>query len=157
MIRFIAAIDEKRGIANDKGIPWLGKLPTDVKQYREHIHGSPIIMGLGHYLELNKPYPDSDNYVAAPADFELAPGFSLVTDAHAFLQEFEGDIWNIGGAMLYESTLDLADELYLTRLQCDFGCTKFFPAFKDDFTPVDVTPQQVENGITFSFERWVRT
>ncbi len=156
MIRFIAAIDEKRGIANDKGIPWLGKLPTDVKQYREHIHGSPVIMGLGHYLELNKPYPNSDNYVAAPADFELSPGFSLVTDAHEFLQQFEGDIWNIGGAMLYESTLDLADELYLTRLKDDFGCTKFFPAFEKDFKLAKRSNAQQENGINFCFERWIR-
>ena len=156
MIRFIAAIDDKRGIANDKGIPWLGKLPTDVKQYREHIHGYPVIMGLGHYNELQQPYPDSDNYVAVLGDAPLRAGFTLVSDAHDFLSKFAGDIWNIGGALLYDSTLDLADELYLTRLKGDFGCTKFFPAFEETFKRVEATPIQEENGITFHFERWVK-
>lgn len=156
MIRFIAAVDDKLGIADEHGIPWLGKLPTDIKQYREHIYGQPVIMGLGHYNELKEPYPQSDNYVAVLGDVPLKPGFTLVQDAHEFLANFAGDIWNIGGAMLYDSTLDLADELYLTRLKGDFSCTKFFPEFEKSFKRVEVTNVQAENGISFHFEKWVK-
>lgn len=156
MIRFIAALDDNQGIANDHGIPWMGKIPADVKQYREHIYGFPVIMGLGHYYELNEPYPNSDNYVAVLGDEPLKAGYNRVSDAHDFLTQFKEDIWNIGGALLYSSTLDLADELYLTRVQGEYGCTKFFPQFDKDFTRVESSPVQEENGISFHFERWVR-
>lgn len=156
MIRFIAAIDSAYGIADDKGIPWLGLLPTDMRQYREKIRGFPIIMGYGHYVELTKPYPESLNYVATKGTDKLLPGFIAVTDAHAFFEAFEGDIWNIGGAQLYETTLDLADELYLTRVNGDYGCTKFFPHFESNFVRKVKSPIQEENGIMFSFEKWIR-
>jgi dihydrofolate reductase len=156
MIRFIAAIDEKYGIADDRGIPWLGKLPTDSAQYHQKIRGFPVIMGFGHYKELKHPYPDSENYVATTSEEPLLPGFIAVPDAHQLLEDFQKDIWNIGGALLCESTMDLAGELYITRLERDFNCTKFFPQFETDFKRVETSAPQTENGIVFHFERWVR-
>lgn len=155
MIRFIAALDDKRGIADDHGIPWLSKLPTDMAQYRAKIYGQPVIMGYNHYMELTRPYPGSDNYVAT-SKTELQDGFVAVADAYQFLAQFEGDIWNIGGAQLYASTIDLADELYLTRVDRDFHCTKFFPPFEREFKCIETSARQSENEITFHFERWVR-
>lgn len=156
MIRLIAAIDEKRGIANDSGIPWLGRIPTDSKYYREKIaDGSPILMGMGVYKELSHPYAGGQNYVASREQAELREGFLLVSDARAFLSEHP-DTWNVGGAMLFASTIDMADELYLTRLDGDFGCTKFFPEFEDNFELASSSEPITEDGITFHFEVWKR-
>lgn len=156
MIRFIAAIDTNRGIADDHGIPWQGKIPGDVRYYHEKISTGTILMGYGLYIELTHPYPGGINYVASKKDEELRPGFALIHDAHKFQEETEGDIWNLGGAGLFSSTFDQADELYITQLNQDFQCTKFFPEFKDKFVLKSESDPITENGIAYTFQVWSR-
>lgn len=157
MIRFIAALDDKRGIANDHGIPWQGKVPGDIRYYHDKIKNGTLLMGYGLYKELSKPYPGGVNYVAMRnKDISLKSGFEKVDDARAFLKAQTEDVWNLGGALLFESTLDLADELYLTQLEGDFGCTKFFPEYKNDFFLKSHSEPLTENGITYYFEVWKR-
>lgn len=154
MIRFIAAVDEKLGLADEHGIPWQGKLPTDVAYFRSKtLHGN-VMMGAGWYKEQEKPLPDRRNFVATSSIEPLRPGFERVSDAREFLKSFTEDIWVGGGAALFTSTLDLANELYLTRIDADFHCTKFFPAFEDKFELAKRSEDHEENGITFRFEVW---
>ncbi len=157
MIRFIAALDEKLGIADEHGIPWHGKVPSDVHYYHAKVKNDVKLMGYGLYKELSKPLPEGINYVATRnRNEELKEGFKPVYDARAFLQKADSDVWNLGGALLFESTLDLADELYLTRLEDDFNCTKFFPKFDQDFQLASRSEPVIENGITYRFEVWKR-
>src|SRR3989344_9485490 len=156
MIRFIAAIDKKRGVANDHGIPWQGKIPTDVAHFREKTLYGNVMMGAGRYKEQEKPLADRRNIVAMGSPEPLRPGFEGTTDARKFLQEFKGDIWVGGGAALFASTLDLADELHLTLLESDFNCTKFFPEYQQGFEKVSESEPIIENGITFRFTVWKR-
>ncbi|HUP26396.1 MAG TPA: dihydrofolate reductase [Candidatus Limnocylindrales bacterium] len=156
MIRFIAALDSKRGIANEQGIPWQGKIPADVKYYHQKIKGAATIMGYGMYTELSKPLVNPTNFVASQRGVKLRDGFLLVEDATEFLQKTQEDVWVLGGAALFASTLDLADELYLTQLHADFDCTKFFPIFQPGFTLVQKGADLTQNGITFHFEVWKR-
>ncbi|MCA9333120.1 dihydrofolate reductase [Candidatus Saccharibacteria bacterium] len=154
MIRSIAAIDSNNGIANEAGIPWLGKIPSDYKYYREKISKTDIIMGYGMYLEMKKPYPDCVNYVATSKNEGLRDGFVAISNAYDFIKNYSSDIWNMGGAGLFASTFDLNDELYITQLQGDFGCTKFFPEFKSEYKLTTESKPITENGITFTFQVW---
>lgn len=157
MIRFIAAIDKNYGLADDKGIPWQGKLPTDVRYYHEKIKGAPItLVGYGMYTELSKPLVNKINHVASKRGTNLKDGFILVNDAEAFLRSATADVWVLGGAALFSSTLHLADELYLTRIKANLNCTKFFPSFEADFTLTQEESPLVENGIKFNFQVWTR-
>ncbi len=152
MIRCMAALDSKRGIADDHGIPWQGRIPSDIAYYHEKIRGYPVLLGYGFYTELSKPYPGGVNYIATHRNKKLREGFEPVTDARQFLQQFNGDIWNLGGAALFQSTIDLADELYLTQLQGDFHCTKFFPYYAHQLELVSLSEALTEGGISFRFE-----
>ncbi|HSX44965.1 MAG TPA: dihydrofolate reductase [Candidatus Saccharimonadales bacterium] len=155
MIRFIAALDSKQGIADDHGLPWQGKIPTDINYYHDKIEDADNLMGFGLYLELPKPYPNRKNYVATlPENPPIRTGFEAVYDPVKFLEDFKQDIWNLGGALLFASTLHLADELYITQLDQEFKCTKFFPDFKDKFEKVSESEPHTENGITFTFQVW---
>ena len=53
MIRAIAAIDNKNGLASETGIPW--DLPTDRAFARKMTEGSNLLMGYGTYIEFSKP------------------------------------------------------------------------------------------------------
>ncbi|HET7320437.1 MAG TPA: dihydrofolate reductase [Candidatus Saccharimonadales bacterium] len=152
MIRAIAAIDNKRGIANDRGIPWQGKVPSDTAWFRDNtMSGGLILMGYGTYTEFSKPLHGRQNFVATHRPVPLREGFTKVTDARKFLKETTEDVWNIGGAVLFAETLDMNDELYLTKLQGDFQCTKFFPEYDNLFELASESKPITENGITFTF------
>lgn len=154
MIKFIAAIDEQRGMANDYGIPWQGKIPKDVKHFRDKTSNSVVLMGFSTYVEFTEPLSDRRNLVASSQNQPLRDGFELVLDARDFLKKSKEDVWVIGGAGLFAQTIDLADELHLTQLEGEFGCTKFFPPFKDRFTLVSESDSITENGITYRFQLW---
>jgi dihydrofolate reductase len=155
MIRCIAALDSKLGMATDQGIPW--HLPTDIKHFRDTTRpGGDILMGYGTYVEFKAPLHERTNYVASSKPDNLRPGFEVVSDAVEFLQQTKNDVWVIGGPGLFAQTIQLAQELHLTRIDHDFNCTKFFPEFETDFERVSATAPQTENDLTFHFEVWRR-
>lgn len=155
MIRCIVAVDSKNGMANDHGIPW--NLPADRKYFRDQTKNSIVVMGYGTYIEFAEPLPERRNIVVSRAGTELRPGFELVVDVNEFLRSCRDDVWIIGGAKLFASTIYLADELFITQIDGDFHCTKFFPVYQDTFRRVDTENSQTENSITFALTHWKRT
>jgi dihydrofolate reductase len=155
MIRAIAAVDDRLGIANDTGIPW--KVPADVAHFRELTTGSNVLMGYATYAEFADPMPERVNYVATGRAETLREGFLPVSDLDAFVAGFEGDLWIIGGAMLFATTLDAVREIALTRVAGDFGCTKFFPAFDTTFRlTADDVPPRAQGVPAVRFQTWQR-
>ena len=156
MLRLIAAIDETRGVANEHGIPWQGKIPMVTNRFHELTSDGIIVMGYGTYEEYDKPLHGRDNFVVSHRDgVELRPGFVLVPNADQFFAEHEVDVvWLIGGAALFSDSLARADQLFLTQLDGDFHCTKFFPEFAGAFDLVNDDGPHTENGITFRFATW---
>lgn len=153
MIRFIAAIDSLRGMADDSGIPW--NLPTDSAHYKKTVTQSgKILMGYGTYTNHQETLqPNTIEYVAVRHFKPLRAGFECISDVDTFLKQNEL-VWVLGGSKLFESLIDQADELYITQVCGDFGCTKFFPAFESGFTLVKRSPIREENGIEFQYQVW---
>jgi dihydrofolate reductase len=152
-MRFVAAIDARRGLATDQGIPW--HLPTDQRYFVDQTRDGIILMGFGTYVEFDSPMHGRTNYVATRRAEDLLPGFVAVHDIPEFVTAHRVDrINNIGGAGLFDSTLRMADELVLTRIHADFACTKFFPEFEQAFRCVWRSDPVTENGSEFVFETW---
>ena len=141
-------------MADEKGIPW--KLPTDIQYFRNKTMGGNVLMGLVTYKEFNSPMPGRRNYVANDTSERLREGFEEVRELKQFVENFEGDLWIIGGAGIFAQTIEQADELYLTRVEGDFDCTKFFPEFENKFVLAEQSEVHTENGIHFRFEVWKR-
>ena len=155
MIRLIAAHDEKLGIANNNGIPW--HLPKDALYFREKTKDGVVVMGAATYREFDKPLPDRKNLVLTHDAKPLRPGFQSISDLELFINDnWDQDIWVIGGASLFAQTISAADELYITRVRGDFHCTKFFPDYYNDFSLLDRAKEVTENSTTYSFEIWAR-
>jgi dihydrofolate reductase len=159
MLRLIAAIDSRRGIANEHGIPWQGKIPTDSEYFGKQTEIGVILMGYGTYEEFDAPLHDRENFVVVrPDTAELRPGFVPISDAAQFFAMHSKDVvWVIGGAALFAISLPLADELFLTQLDADFRCTKFFPKYSDTFELERNLGSHVESDITYHFEIWQRS
>ncbi|MFZ0252095.1 MAG: dihydrofolate reductase [Acidimicrobiales bacterium] len=155
MIRQIAAIDSRRGIATDSGIPW--KLPGDSAHFREKTRRGLIVMGRSTYDEFAAPLHDRENYVFSRSPTALRPGFGVVTGLDQLREAHpDDDIWVIGGAAVYTETIGQAEELLLTQVQGDFHCTKFFPPYEDAFHLATEGDDRREGGVTYRFETWSR-
>ncbi len=150
MIKLIAALDEKNGIANNSGIPW--NLKADKEYFRDKISSGNILMGRGVYEELKGPLGNGLNYVLTHRH-ALREGFIAISDIDDIIQHSD-DLWIIGGAEVYGQTINLADEIHITKIHKDFHCTKFFPEINDDFKIVSDSGKLEDNKLVFNFLKY---
>lgn len=148
----IAAIDSLRGIADDNGIPW--NLPSDKEYYRNKIKSSIVLMGRNTYESHAAPLSNRVNYVLTSHVEPLRAGFHAIDDLDSFLAQ-NLDIWVVGGSGVFEALIDKADELYITQVNGDFKCTKFFPSFESKFELDAKKKIKKENGILFQYQIWI--
>ena len=78
----------------------------------------------------------------------------MVQRARQLVSQIADDLWVLGGSTVYAQFLDLADELYITQVEGDFGCDVFFPEFHDRFELAHEDPKRVEDGVQFTFQIW---
>jgi dihydrofolate reductase len=155
MIRLIAAIDSRRGIATDSGIPW--KLPGDTAYFHEKTATGVILMGWATYNEFATPLHDRENFVLTAESGPLRTGFRAVGGLDQLVAAHPGeDTWVIGGATVYAETIGEADELLLTQVVGDFHCTKFFPPYQPEFRLAAHGDDRQEGAIAYRFETWQR-
>jgi len=155
MIRLIAAIDSRRGIATDPGIPW--KLPGDTAYFHEKTTTGLIVMGWATYNEFAAPLHERENYVLTADSTPLRGGFESVGSLGQLVgMHPDEDVWVIGGATVYAETISDADALFLTQVVGDFGCTKFFPTYETDFRLETQSHDHQDGGTTYRFETWRR-
>ena len=142
-------MDDERGIANADGIPW--NLPTDVAYFREKTLGASVVMGYKTYIEFASPLKDRANIVVVREGTDLRKGFVGINNVEKFLDDSDEDVWVIGGAALFAKVFLSADELYITHIDRNFSCTRFFPDFKDAFELKAQGELKHENDIDFRF------
>ena len=155
MIRLIAAMDSKQGIATAAGIPW--KLPGDSAYFREQTSRGLILMGRATYNEFAAPLHGRENFVLSTDPGPLRAGFLAVGNLDRLRASHPGeDIWVIGGATVYAETISEAQELLITQVLGDFNCTKFFPNFTDAFRLTIQGDEREDGGVSYRFETWQR-
>jgi dihydrofolate reductase len=156
VIRFIAALDSRRGVATETGIPW--HLPGDSAYFRDQTSTGLIVMGWGTYVEFAAPLHERTNFVLTSKPEPVRDGFVATRDLDQVVSDHpDDDIWVLGGAAVFASTLGRAGELYLTQVLADFHCTKFFPAYEDQFTRFNESETHQEGGVNYRFEKWRRS
>lgn len=155
MIKILAAIDQKRGLAKGNSLPW--NLPNDVKRYRELMktEGGNVLIGRTTYMQMKNVLGDNKVFLATTS-IDSMNGVEIVKDINNFLSEYKGDLWVIGGAKVFEDSLPYVNELMLTRIDGDFDCNVFFPEFEDKFEEYSKEEPITENGITYQFVNYRR-
>lgn len=158
MIRLIAAIDRNRGIGKNGGQPWY--IPEDEAYFAQQTksHGGHVLVGSTTFKTFHGPLADRQNYVLTRSK-DTVDGAELVHDLEKFLDHFQdSDLWVIGGADVFSQVIGLerADELYLTKIEADFGCQQFFPPYEDRFSLVGEGELQEQNGFIFSYHRYAK-
>jgi dihydrofolate reductase len=158
MIRLIAAIDRKRGIAKGGIQPWY--IPGDGHYFDEQTkkYGGAVLVGSTTFRTFQEPLADRQNYVLTR---DKAPiiGAEVVNDLEKFLKDFQDkDLWVVGGANVFAQVVQTgeADELYLTHIEADFGCNQFFPEYNQAFKLTEKSDLHEENGFIFSYAKYAK-
>jgi dihydrofolate reductase len=155
MIRLIAAIDRERGLAKNGVMPW--HIPEDERYFTEQTktHGGHVLSGAATFRlsYRSKPLKDRQNYILTH-DHTPIEGVVLVHNLSAFLEGFKDkDLWVAGGGAVFKEVMDAgkADELYLTHIDGEFGCDRFFPEYEDTFQKLRESEVREQNGYRFTY------
>lgn len=132
-ISLIWAMDDNRLIGRNNHLPW--KLPADMKWFRQHTLGKPIVMGRKTYESFGgKPLPERINIVITHDDHYQSEGAMIVHSIEEAIRA-AGDaqeLMIIGGASFYQQMLPRADRLYVTRVHGQFEGDAWFPPYNEE-------------------------
>lgn len=126
IISLIAAMDKNHLIGTDNGLPW--HLPRDFKHFKEVTMGKPVVMGRKTYESIGKPLPGRLNIVVSRSGF-CAEGVTSVNSVEAAIQAAGevDELMIMGGASIYQQTIELAQRLYLTHVDAQCEGDAWFP------------------------------
>ena len=100
--------------------------------------GKPVIMGRKTFESIGKPLPGRDNIVISRQTNYAADGIKVVSSLEQAIALGQSinlingieEVMVIGGAQIYEKSLDLADRVYLTRVHRKVEGDAYFPAVR---------------------------
>lgn len=155
LISLIAAMADDRGIGIENRLPW--KLPADMRWFRLHTLGKPIVMGRKTFESFGgKPLPERVNIVITRDEGYQAEGAVVVHTIEEAI-EAAGDVEEvmiIGGESFYKQMLPRADRFYLTQVHGKFEVDAWFPDFdRDEWQELEHTdyPADEKNPYACSF------
>ena len=155
-ICIIACMDPNRTIGRRGELPWY--LPEDRTHFKNITTGHPIIMGsrtFDHILSLNgRPLPKRISCILShnpffalryPTVWQLKVAMTLESAVKLF--EDREKVFIIGGGNVFSQSVDLADELYITRTHQEFEGDTFFPDI--DYTKYEELSKQIDKNVSY--------
>lgn len=158
-LSLIVAMDDNRLIGSNNDLPW--QMPADLAYFKRTTMGKPVIMGRKTFASIGRPLPGRRNIVItrdpgfSAAGCEIANGIeaalSLCSDAE--------EVMLIGGASLYQQTIDQATRLYITRIHHIFEGDTWFPEIDLELWKQEIREDHdadQSNPYAYSFMKFVR-
>jgi dihydrofolate reductase len=153
MISAIVAIDNTRGIALNNKIPW--DIPQDRRYFKSKTLNKTVVMGYKTYQSIPSSLPRRQNLVLT-SHARLSPGFTALSSTSELFNNYPHDFCVIGGQQVYEQLLPYVQKLFITVIDADFGCDRFFPEYKDQFTRSFASKKYRTGELFFWYEHWSR-
>ena len=149
-INLIAAIGKNNELGKDNDLIW--RLKADMKFFRDTTMGHPIVMGRKTFESLPKVLPGRKNVVISTNEI-LNSEIELYKSIKEFLlnyKDYDGDVFIIGGASIYEQFINMASKLYLTEIEAKDNCADvYFPKFNKEEFDKEIISDLEENNIKF--------
>ena len=159
LLSLVTAMDSNRLIGKDNSLPW--HLPADLVFFKRTTMGKPIILGRQSVHSIGAALPGRQNIVVTRDCNFNAPNCEAVQSIDQAINLSTGaeEVMLIGGASLYEQTINKADIIYLTLIHHEFDGDAWFP----EIDPADwkLTSQNdydanEKNPFSYSFLKLVR-
>ena len=160
-ISIVVAMAKNRAIGKNGQLLW--HISNDLKHFKSVTTGKCVIMGHNTYVSLpgQKALPNRRNIIISDILDNAPEGFELATSIAKALKmvEKEEEIFIMGGGMIYEQFLSMADTLHLTRVEKDFEADTYFPIinFEEwELNALEVIDDDPQVDYSYRFETWDR-
>jgi dihydrofolate reductase len=159
ILSIIVAASSNNVIGKDNKLPW--HLPEDLKYFKNTTWAMPVVMGRKTYQSIGKPLSGRINIVITRNKDLKIDGVEAVQSLNEAM-EIAGkhkvkEVFIIGGAEIFNTSLPLVSRIYLTRIHSEIDGDVFFPVFnKENWLLVknkDCEPDE-KNIFSYSFQVW---
>ena len=134
ILSLLVAASENNVIGKDNQLPW--HLPNDLKYFKNLTWGMPILMGRKTFDSIGKPLPGRKSIVITRNTDWQYEGVDVVHSIEDAIQKAKAfgvkEIFVIGGAEIFKTSLPNANRIYLTRIHHHFDGDVFFPQILED-------------------------
>ena len=158
IISLIVATAKNGVIGLNNALPW--HLPEDLKRFRQLTTGHHIIMGRKTYESLGRLLPyrmtvivtRNKNYHVDGALIAHSLEDAIAQCKNNPLMKNDNELFIIGGAELYKEGLKIADQLYITEVDCEVQGDAFFPTIDlKTWQETGRTAHVSEQGLAFNY------
>jgi dihydrofolate reductase len=125
-IQAVVVVDQNNGIGKNNQL--LCHMPADLKHFKSLTLGHPVIMGRKTFDSMGKALPGRRNIVVSRQNIQL-DGCEVVHSIGKALEICHGEqlVSIIGGAAIFEQSLDSINTIHLTCIHHTFDADTFFP------------------------------
>jgi dihydrofolate reductase len=127
MIILIAAVAENNALGKNNDLLW--HLPNDFKRFKEITSGHYIIMGRKTFESFPKPLPNRTHVIITRQKDYTYEGCLVVQNLESAIAVCpkNENTFIIGGGEIYAQSIQLADQLDITRVHHSFVADVYFP------------------------------
>ena len=150
-INIIAAIGKNNELGKNNDLIWNFK--EDMKFFKETTMGHPVVMGRRTFESLPNVLPGRKNIIISRKNI-IDNKIEVYKSIKEFLfnyQNYEDDIFIIGGARIYSEFISMTNKIYLTEIDAiEKDADVFFPIFDKEEFDKEIINNLEENNIKFS-------
>jgi len=140
----IVAMTPERVIGKDGQLPW--HIPDDLKFFKKHTSGHPILMGRKTFDSIGKPLPKRENIVLTNDPAWHRDGVETIHHPRDLKDHplIDQQIFVIGGAQIYSLLMPIMTDIIITHIKASYEGDTYFPEYKEDFPKSDLIWEQEE-------------
>ena len=155
MINIIAAVSENSIIGNDNKLLW--KLSSDLKRFKELTTGCDVIMGRKTYDSIGRPLPNRRNIIITRQNLVIE-GCEIVNSLEEALSLASDDCFIIGGGEIYKQSMNIANRIYLTVVDCIVDGDTSFPEIGEEWklNSLENYDRNEKNEYNYSFLEYIK-
>lgn len=161
IVSLLVAASENNVIGKDNQLPW--HLPNDLKYFKNLTWGMPILMGRKTFDSIGKPLPGRKSIVITRNTDWQHESVDVVHSLEEAIQKAEDygvkEIFVIGGAEIFNTSLPTANRIYLTRIHHTFDGDVHFPEISEkewDLTSSRYCEADEKNSFDHTYQVWNR-
>jgi dihydrofolate reductase len=135
ILSLLLAADENNVIGKDNQLPW--HLPGDLRYFKNQTWAMPILMGRKTFESIGKPLQGRKSIVITRNSDWKREGVDVVHSVEEAVEAAKGygakEVFVIGGAEIFKTSMEQAGRIYLTRIHHRFEGDTFFPELTDEW------------------------
>jgi dihydrofolate reductase len=146
----IVAASQRGVIGKGNQLPW--HFSSDLKRFKEITLGNTIVMGRKTFESIGKPLPGRENFVLSREKKSGEGGVRWFQSFDAARRAVKTEkVFIIGGADLFQQTIDHVDGIYFTSVAGEYEGDTFYPEIPGSFKAVSRERATEEPKLEFIF------